>query len=83
MTGSSPAFAGEAVKVWRFQEYGTQSVRTEQLWQEVPFKETPSNSGATFAFARLWLGPFEAPAIVKPPALPEETYFMTPSIHHQ
>ncbi len=27
------------------------------------------------AFHRLRLGPFEGPAIVKPPALPEDTYF--------
>ena len=29
-------------------------------------------------FNRLRLGPFEGPAIVIPPALPEDTYFISP-----
>jgi hypothetical protein len=33
---------------------------------------------AAFAFHRLRSGPFEGPATVKPPALPEDTYFVGP-----
>ena len=48
---------------------------TRIAWQFREYASPPKTLG--FDFNRLRTGPFEGPAIVKPPALPGDTYFVS------
>ena len=64
--GRSPGSAGEAARVRQIRECA--SPRSQILVQ------AGSSRGLAFDFDRLRSGPFEGPATVIPPALPEDTY---------
>src|SRR4051794_33096032 len=65
--GRTPGSDGVAVRVWHFREY---------VLRRLGAHRSRLCSGTLLHHGRLRKGPFEGPATVKPPALPEAIYYL-------
>ena len=70
--GVPPALPGRQSN---FENSGSYTSRCCLRFCRSPLPREPRAVALAFAFHRLRSGPFEGPATVKPPALPEDTYF--------
>jgi hypothetical protein len=87
LPGHNDVFVGaNEMGVPRFCRGGSQTLRIPGVYLRCclrscrsPLSREPHAVAFALAFHRLRSGPFEGPATVKPPALPEDTYFPSAS----